>query len=156
MRTFRLFVLAVSIVAGAPALAKQPPGVFVPAGELAAPRASHTATLLADGRVLIVGGHDFSGPTDRVEIYDPASGSITLAAPMLEGRYGHHAALLEDGRVLIAGGNQSSSTEIWDPATGAFSFGPALAVPQSNPAVVRLGDGRVLVAGGLHQYTMSA
>ena len=150
-----LAVLALILFA-APVGAKQPlgqSGRFVPAGELSAPRSGHTATLLADGRVVIVGGVGADGtPTDLVEIYDPANGSVSRAGAMLEGRNGHSAVLLADGRVFIAGG-QSAGTEIFDSASGTFTAGPQLSVAQINPALVRLADGRVLVAGGLHART---
>ena len=39
-------------------------GTFSPTGSMAAPRQQHTATLLADGRVLIAGGLSGPGPRD--------------------------------------------------------------------------------------------
>ena len=62
-----------------------------------------TATLLADGHVLIAGGRLESGER-RLELFDPASGTSTLRASMAQPRTGHAAARLADGTVMIVGG----------------------------------------------------
>lgn len=66
-----------------------------------------TATLLADGRVLIAGGWEEPSPweaTASAEIFDPTTDRIHSAGNLLQRRAGHAAVLLEDGRVLLAGG----------------------------------------------------
>src|SRR6516162_4063104 len=91
-----------------------------PAGSMAVARRGHTATVLADGRVLIVGGLDASGPLSTAEIFDPTQKTFTSAGKMVHARYGHTATLLAGGRVLIAGGHDASgplaSAEIFDPS----------------------------------------
>lgn len=90
-------------------------------------RQSHTATALADGRVLVAGGDgyltDFT--TDVIfataELYDPAGGAWTLTGNMNVARSEHAAVELQDGRVLVLGGSTSgatplASTEIYTPA----------------------------------------
>ena len=80
-------------------------GRFSKTGPMKTGRWLHTATLLRDGRVLILGGRS---PNDSVytgaEMYDPRSGTFSSVAGMREGRQQHTATLLPDGRVLIAGG----------------------------------------------------
>jgi len=44
--------------------------------------ASVAAALLADGRVLVAGGYNSTGPMTENETYDPASNSWTVNAPM--------------------------------------------------------------------------
>ena len=119
-------------------------------------RVSHTATLLQDGRVLIVGGRG-----DRVnavaEIFDPKKSRFTDTGSLATARYKHTAGLLPDGRVLIAGGSDERdwsgnliSAEIYDPKTGKF----AAASPMSESRfklpeeAVQLASGKLLVAGG--------
>jgi hypothetical protein len=126
-------------------------------GSLNLGRWLHTATLLSDGRVLILGGRT---PKDSVrataELYDPRSGTFSAAGAMGEGRQQQTATLLGDGRVLIAGGYWSdgtsghmlSSTETYDPATGTFSPTGSMGVPRNSHWAVRLNDGRVLIVGG--------
>jgi len=117
----------------------------------------HTATLLRDGRVLILGGRS---PKDSVyasaELYDPRSGTFSSAGSMAGGRQQHTATLLPDGRVLIAGGYWSdgqkglslSSTEIYDPATGSYSPLGSMGATRNGHAATLLDDGRVLFVGG--------
>jgi RHS repeat-associated protein len=117
-------------------------------------RAWHTATVLADGSVLIFGGRGERGRIlASAERFDP--GTETLAPveiPGADARVGHSATLLTDGRVLIAGGQTDNgqfvvADEIWNLEAGTIlkSVGGQ---PRSGHSATLLGDGRVLLAGG--------
>jgi hypothetical protein len=86
-------------------------GLFAATGSMSVPRWRLTATSLADGQILIVGGSDASfSALDTAEIYDPATGAFTaLEARLTRARSSHTATLLPGGDVLIAGGCQSFS-----------------------------------------------
>ncbi|HEU4794452.1 MAG TPA: kelch repeat-containing protein, partial [Pyrinomonadaceae bacterium] len=119
---------------------------------MATERRAHTATRLADGRVLIAGGENAGGALNPSEIYDPANGEFSPTGNMNEARADHSATLLADGRVLIIGGRNGAasltSTEIFNPATGTFANGPSLSAARAGHTATLLADGRVLVAGG--------
>ncbi len=132
-------------------------GVFVPTGSLAETRIDHTATLLADGRVLVVGGVRVSiVPQAFAEVWDPATGSFSAAGSLADTRSYHTATLLPDGRVLVVGGltftrdgaEIHASAELWDPATGSFGPTGSLAEARMLHTATLLLDGRVLVVGG--------
>ncbi|MDW8309920.1 MAG: kelch repeat-containing protein, partial [Verrucomicrobiales bacterium] len=125
---------------------------IAPAGQLITPRADHTATLLPDGRVLLVGGRDAHGELASAEVFDPATRAFSAVGAMTFARAGHTATLLPDGRVLIAGGAHLGlslgSAEIFDPQTGAFGPPVPLAAARSGHSATVLDDGRVILAGG--------
>jgi N-acetylneuraminic acid mutarotase len=138
-------------------------GTWAPTGAMIADRAYHTATLLPDGRVLVVGGFNSNRSTTSsenqatasAEIYDPGTGTWTLAATMAEPRAGHTATLLPDGRVLVAGGSTANdslhataSVERYDPGTGSWLATGSMNVARVYAAATLLPDGSVLVAGG--------
>jgi hypothetical protein len=83
-------------------------GTFRETGSMSVPRLASTATLLPNGRVLIVGGNDWTGGLttyhSSAEIYDPATGRFSPTGSMWSVRYSHTAAMLSDGRVLVVGG----------------------------------------------------
>jgi S-formylglutathione hydrolase FrmB len=118
-----------------------------PTGSMTTYRLYHTATLLANGRVLLAGGFDASA-----ELYDPSTGAFTTAGTLGAALISHTATLLVDGRVLIAGGTAGDKTVasaiLYDPKTGAFSATGSMATPRRAAVSARLGDGRVLIAGG--------
>jgi uncharacterized protein (DUF2147 family) len=129
-------------------------GTFQAVANMSVGRSGHTASLLKNGKVLIVGG--WTGMNDlraSAEIYDPATGSFTLTGNLVVGRAGNTATVLADGRVLIAGGedrqeNAMASAEIYDPATGKFALTGSMIEPRGSHTATALKDGRVLIVGG--------
>jgi len=132
-----------------------------PTGSMAQARCAFTATVLANGKVLVVGGATFSIPTWTVfataELYDPATGLWTPTGAMAQARNSHTAILLPDGRVLVAGGwtfsnnfwsDPFDSAEIYDPTTGRWSPAGSMPVPMLAPALTPLGNGTWLLPGG--------
>jgi N-acetylneuraminic acid mutarotase len=87
-----------------------------------------TATLLTDGKLLVVGGvrSGGNGVLASGEIYDPGSRTWTAAPNMATPRVNQTATLLPDGRVLVAGGmsvidgtaRPQVAAELYDPGSG--------------------------------------
>ena len=134
-------------------------GTFSATGSMSVPREGHTATLLRDGRVLVVGGSDNGTHTlDTAEVYDPSIGAFSRVGHLNQPRVAHVAALLGTGKVLIAGGGRGGmpggyisydTVELYNPSTRTFS--PMLArmnYDRVGAAAVSLNDGRVLIVGG--------
>jgi N-acetylneuraminic acid mutarotase len=120
---------------------------------MAGRRYDHTATLLADGRVLVAGGIRSTVLLDSTEIYDPASNTWSPGPSLPSPRSEHAATLLPDGRVLVVGGNGSSqplaSAELYDPIGNRWSSTNPMAAPRSAVASILLKDGRVMAIGGI-------
>ena len=135
---------------------------FKATGSMAIERATHTATLLNSGKVLIVGGIDNSGNVlASAEVFDPASGSFSGTGSMSTRRMNHSATLLGNGKVLIAGGCDGSGTclssaELYDPATGTFSSTGSLTGVRWGHTATRLVNGKVLLAGGNDSNAITA
>jgi hypothetical protein len=133
-------------------------GSISPVAAMNVARAVHTATTLADGRVLVVGGCTTPGcelggnEGEVAELYDPASRRFERTGSLGEWRDDHTAMLLRDGRVLVAGGwgirGVLASSELFDPRTGTFAIGPKMSSPRAGSTATMLRDGRVLLAGG--------
>ncbi len=118
-------------------------------------RDRHTATLLDNGKVLVVGGYSDSSTLASAELYDPETRNFTETGSLRFPRFSHTATRLEDGRVLVAGGwnpngitRGRTSVEIYDPVSNAFSAGPSLSQGRVSHTATLLNDGRVLILGG--------
>jgi hypothetical protein len=134
------------------------PSRFRLTGSLNIARDSHTATLLQDGKVLIVGGNVWGGGfAGTAELYDPNSGTFSKTGNLLTPCAYHTATLLNNGKVLIVGGDASdgfggiiqlASAELYDPNSGTFSFTGSLNVGRTYHSATLLNNGMVLVTGG--------
>lgn len=152
---------------------------FQPLGVDFVDRASHTATLMADGRVLIVGGNNAAGAlitTNEVQIYDPNTDTLSNGPNLVRERENHTATLLPNGQVLVTGGTyndggglpwpQTSSCEIFDPDPnddkdpadqawltncGGQARGTegSMGLARGAHTATLLADGRILVTGGV-------
>lgn len=115
-------------------------GRWTPTGSMTNSHGLHTATLLLNGKVLVV---DASG----AELYDPISGTWSRTEPPNASHNVHTATMLPDGRVLVAGGF-GNNPEIYNPATGQWTLTGSLNTPRYRHTATLLPNGKVLVAGG--------
>ena len=129
-------------------------GAFTAAGDMTRIRHKHEAVLLADGRVLIIGGsdeRDGNGAYVSAEIYDPVKNSFRATGNMNSPRYKLQgtAMLLSNGKVLVAGG--ANRAEIFDPAANTFSYVAGdMETPRLFATATRLTSGQILITGGYH------
>jgi hypothetical protein len=127
-------------------------GAFTPTGDMLFPGSS--PILLADGRVLFIGGVGIDGSA-VAELYDPNTGQFTFAGNMT--CFGA-ATLLNSGKVLIAGLIAGATAggvpcaELYDPSTGAFTATGSLSSPSDGvdyaDTWTLLPNGKVLVTRG--------
>jgi hypothetical protein len=115
-------------------------------------------SVLADGRVLVVGGHECVDPNYTgsaiANVFDPATNQWTFLPDMSSRRWYPTATTLSDGRVLVTAGSVHNNSdyspipEVYDPVSNTFTTlsGASQSIP-NYPFVFDLPDGRVLVAG---------
>jgi len=135
---------------------------FALTGSMNSARASHTATLLPTGKVLIAGGQivPAGGFLSSAETYDPATGAFAFTpGSMAEPRYFHQAVLLTNGKVLVIGGEKAppdilATGELFDPANGTFSLAGSMASSREGLTATVLANGMVLLAGGSNGITI--
>ncbi|HXP68082.1 MAG TPA: kelch repeat-containing protein [Candidatus Dormibacteraeota bacterium] len=118
-------------------------------------RASHTATLLPNGKVLVAGGTDSLGnDLATVELFDPATGTFTATGSMISSRISFTATLLAhgpaatNGKVLVVGGTAGNTAELFDPSTGTFTATGTPVSARFEGTATLLASGKVLLAGG--------
>ncbi|MCY7314001.1 MAG: kelch motif-containing protein [Pseudoxanthomonas sp.] len=168
LRRIRLLLLAGACMAGA-ACHAQPAAApvagldkpdtdlrVIPATQMPSPRAAHSATKLADGRVLIAGGCAADGCEEGIAgdaiLFDPATGVFSPTGALLQPRVGHRAVALSDGSVLLFGGftqaGVTDNVERYVPRDGRFEAHGRMLQPRDGFSATLLGDGIVLLAGG--------
>ena len=155
----RRYLMSIALLAQAAGLTG---GATVTAGQRADSQSravdsvrGQSATRLADGRLLLLGGENANGPTWDVSLFDPST-QTTIALPgrLFEARAWHTATVLPDGGILIVGGRGAtgeplSTAERFDPGTETFlQVEMPDALPRDGHTATLLTDGRVLVAGG--------
>lgn len=133
-------------------------GDFTRGQDLSLPRFIHRTAKLDDDRVVLTGGaFRIWTISNTVDIFDPATNTISPAAAMTVQRWSHSATTLPDGRVLVTGGRTAISdasgvvletSELYDPITDSWSPTGSLNVARRSHTAALLPDGRVLVCGG--------
>jgi N-acetylneuraminic acid mutarotase len=150
-----LLVLAVSLLRGEPLGGPSPAeavGMWSPTGNMAEARRSHTSTMVAGGRVLVVGGITTGDAyLPSAELYNPATGTWSGAGTMTYGRSHHTATGLPNGKILVAGGfgpGALGTSELLDLSGGGGTAGGNLVTPRRQHKAAALTTGKVLIAGG--------
>jgi len=132
-------------------------GTWTKTGSLNVARGEETATLLANGQVLVAGGADYNwNGYASAELYNPVTGKWTFTGSMNSPRLYHTATLLPNGQVLVVGGSSSlagwpppalASAELYNPSTGTWTPTGSLKTGRWSHMAVLLPNGTVVVGG---------
>ncbi|CAF1371982.1 unnamed protein product [Adineta steineri] len=112
-------------------------------------RVYHTASILANGYVLVTGGMKNDAALNSAELYNPLTGTWTTTENMNTARYYHTASILANGYVLVVGG-WDGSTELYNPTTGTWTTIGNMNVARRDHTASTLANGYVLVTGGFN------
>jgi hypothetical protein len=118
-------------------------------------RRGHDLVLLADSRVLIVGGEDLEGtPLASAIVYDPLTGEVDEVDDFLATPRRGAAISATFDHVVVAGGVDAEGAmvpdaEVFDALTLEPDGTPDLVVPRRDAVLLSLGNGQLLLAGGL-------
>lgn len=137
-------------------------GKWIATGNMTTQRFHHTATLLANGTVLVAGAEHGMPDVilDSAELYDPETGTWIATGNMITARWQQFSVLLPDQKVLTVGGigpitpsvhDVLASAELYDPTIGKWTATGDLVTaraPGGTDHAQLLGDGTVIVAGG--------
>jgi hypothetical protein len=120
---------------------------------LTTPHTLHSAAVLQDDHVLIVGGSDGRLFLNTADLVDLETGEVAPLPNLAKARARHSSIALLDGTVLVAGGmngdGDMSSSLLYLPGEKRFLDGPALNTARSSHAALRIpGNGNVLLIGG--------
>jgi hypothetical protein len=120
-------------------------------------RSEAASCLLADGRILVVGGKTLDGVDGTIEVIDTHNYSSVLdsrpRAQLIQPRIGHSLTALRDGSALVVGGRDDAgdsvaTVERWLPGSNAAIPIGTMAEGRSDHTATLLRDGSVLVVGG--------
>jgi hypothetical protein len=103
---------------------------WVAAGDMIAARNRPATALLADGRVLVVGGAGSASATG--EVFDPSSGLWRRIANPPQPSYGAALVVLSDSTAMLIGGDSGGIVDtvyLFDPATETWRLGVPLPAP---------------------------
>jgi N-acetylneuraminic acid mutarotase len=137
-------------------------GTWTSVGSLSTGRAWHSATLLPNGRVLVVGGAGIDiALSASAELYDPATRAWLPTGSMKSPRRWHTATLLDNGEVLVAGGYHQLlgiqyASERYNPATGTWSVTSRMNVDRYRHTATLLPNGTVLAVGGASNHDQAS
>ena len=110
-------------------------------------RSFHAATLLQNGKVVVVGGSGGDGSLASTELFDPVTQQWTQVGSLNEARPLPNVMLLPNGKVLVVGGS-SPSAELFDPVTQQWTLVGSLSEARVFHTATLLPNGKVLVVGG--------
>ena len=116
---------------------------------------NHIAGAVIDGRIHVVGGRLGGGfrsdKTAAHEVYDPATGTWSVAAPMLRARSGING-VMADGCFHVWGGEEGAGMfpehDYYDPAADIWSRLADMPVPVHGVTGAAFIDGLIHVPGG--------
>jgi hypothetical protein len=127
-------------------------GSWSAAGKTIQRRWDHSAVVLADGRVLAVGGHDANTWDPGAELYNPSTNRWRKTGPGSRTRGEAAVTRMRDGRVFAAGFGgpmmNVSLADIYSPEADRWTPAAEPLVRREGATAVTLADGRVLVTGG--------
>ena len=127
-------------------------------GSMSTARTQHTATLLQDGTVLIVGGQTGGVRIATAETYDPVTGTFYVDDRLDVGGSRRARGDADERRPRVDHRRQHqrhahhhpavATAEIYDPVSRTFSAAPNMTATRQQHNSILLQSGKVLVASG--------